>query len=188
MHIKIPASVIATRYSWIVPIIVEIRNSEFNRDMLEKYFNISSRLARSVIWVLSRLSLVERTERGYRIINEKLIDELTRKIICRKNRKYYIIREGTNIILVNIRKYNITVRKVDVELINKVLNEVKERNITSLRELSERVGEKVHRICTALKILEICDIVEKVRTGEGRSLYRFRSATDPSLISRLILR
>ncbi|NPA69917.1 MAG: hypothetical protein GXO26_03845 [Crenarchaeota archaeon] len=188
MHTRVPASVIATRYSWIVPIIVEIRNSEFNRDTLTEQFNISTRLARSVIWVLSKLSLIEKTEKGYRIINEKLIDELSRKIICKKDKKYYIIREGDNIILINIKRYRITVRKVNLKLVEKILSKIQEEKSFTAKSLADDISERVDRVCTVLKIFEICGVVEKSRGEDGRSIYRFRSATDPSLISRLILR
>ncbi len=188
MHTRVPASVIATRYSWIVPIIVEIRNSEFNRDTLTEQFNISTRLARSVIWVLSKLSIVERTERGYKIVDEKLIEELSRKVIYKRDRKYYVIREGDNLILVNVRRYKITVRKISTKILEKALSKVQEKKEFTLKMIADEIGERVDRVCTILKILEICGIVEKLKCEDGRSMYRFRSATDPSLISRLIFR
>ncbi|NPA23899.1 MAG: hypothetical protein GXO23_06370 [Crenarchaeota archaeon] len=187
MHSRIPISVIVTRYSWIVPIIVEIRNELFDRNRLEKLFGISSRLARSIIWVMTRLALIERTDDKYRIASERLVEEVSRRVLCKRDRKYYVLREGESLIIVNIRRERVSVRRVDRTVVRRIYEALEQRSL-SIRELSELLSEKVERVSTALKILNICGVVDRGIDEIGRTFYSLRSATDPSLISRLIFR
>ncbi len=188
MKVRVPTSVIVTRYSWIVPIIVEMGDKYFDRKTIVEMFKISSKLARSLIWVLSRLSLIEKVDDYYRIADEKIVEEVSGRVICKRDRKIYVLREGQNIIIVNVKRHKITVRKVDRNLVERVYKSLRGKEACTLREISEIVSENASKVSTALRALEICGIVEKYRDGSGISFYSLRSATDPSLISRLILR
>ena len=186
----IETSVLVTKYTWLIPALLElasmdvVRRREFTRIMSVE---ISKDLARSILWTLSKLGLIEKgyEEGTYKITPElrKHADNVRKHIVTVRKHRMLVLFGGLYY-LVTVRKEKITVRFVSEELVRRVRDLLAE-GPRSVKELVDMIGEKADRVNTALRVLELLGLIEKDRIEqEGRVIYRLRSATDPSLISR----
>ncbi len=185
----IEASVLVTRYTWLIPALLELASMDVvKRRELTRIMNveIDRDLARSILWTLSKLGLVEKSdeEGTYRVTPElrKHADTIRRHVVTIRKHRMLVLFGGLYY-LITVRRGKITVRFVSEELVRRVRDLLSERP-HSVKELVNTIGEKADRVNTALRVLELLGLIEKDRVEQGGVIYKLRSATDPSLISR----
>lgn len=175
----IEASVLLTRYTWLVPAVLElasrdiVKRREFTR-ILD--VDISKDLARTILWTLSKLGLVEKgSEEGmYRITSElrRQADVIKKHIVTYRKHRLLLLFNGLYY-LVTIRREKITVRFVTENLVEKVRELLLEKP-RSVKELVDSLGEKADRVNTALRVLELLDIITRDRIESGRVIYKIK--------------
>ncbi len=168
---RIPISVIVTRYPWVVPVIYILKFEKFDRKILSEKLGICSRFSRTLIWILKKLNIVVECEDGMFKIDPEVVDQVCRKVICVKDRRF-VIQEGDSMILVRLLNDRATVRVVSRDLVDLVEKKLKDIGRESnLKTIADSVGERADRVSTALRILETCGKVIIKRDESGRCLY-----------------
>ena len=181
---------LVTKYPWITPIVYELlknlrEDNTFSKDDLVK-IGLSKSLVKTCTWILTKLKIIENISTGrYRIRDEflKYRDRLSELNIFRFRNKW-IFKFQKMFYIVTLKKKRLTTRSTTVDLIQKIIQLLQEnRDGLTLRDLRNSIDEKMDKICTAVKILQLLKIVERVEKNE-HILYRL-SVTDPSLINRI---
>lgn len=188
--------VLVTRYSWLIPILYELvnylnksGNLIFSKNELGNVMKVPKRLVRTCIWILQKLKIVKHdVKEGYYELDEEFYKIFSKRVnelnVC-KFKNSYIYKFQDLYYLITIKRKRITCRKVSQELILRIIELLKNyENGLTISKIRELINEKADRVCTALKILNLFNIVKKIPENE-HVLYKL-SVTDPSLINRLI--
>ncbi len=168
---RLPISVIVTKYSWILPIIVELGDKPFTRDDLANRLNICKSFSKTIIWIMKKLNILQQIDDKY-VIDSDIVKHVNSRFICKRDRRY-VFQESCNIILVRVLKDRILTKKVNIELVNKVEELLRNSKYElSLGDISKMLKERPDRVAIVLRILETCNKLIVLRDFSGKRLYR----------------
>ncbi len=166
----IELSVLITRYTWLTPAVLElaekdlVQRREFTRIL---GIEIGKDLARSILWTLSKLGLVEKIDEGIYKVTDllKIRASQLRQHVVNMHKHRLLLRFGNLYYVVTIRREKITVRKVEVDVVNKIEDLLRNSEKT-IKEIVDSTGLKTDKVTTALRVLELYNKIEKVIDNE----------------------
>ncbi len=167
------------RYCWLVPAIIELNaKQQVTRKELAQILEVSQKLARTILWMLSRLGLVEKSPRTGEYLVSNSLREIAKTLrtslvgIRRyRNTTRMVLEHEDMYYIVVIRRNRIISRRVSKEIVNKV-EELLRRKSMSIDEISRTVSASIREICDSLRVLEIRGVLKRVKDGgSGKSIY-----------------
>ncbi len=185
---RINLKLLARKYPWLLPVLCEIASSGitesvFGRSMVASRLNISSKLAHTIFYMLTKLGLLEKVSEGLFKLTDmgrnicRSLYRLMREGCYHKFRGvYYVLELDDSFIYSHVKSSRITGRYIPKQTVNMVLNLLKDsRNrVWSVQELSRILDVNPEIVSNVVFILELKGIVEVVSVKPKR--FKIRGA------------